>query len=77
MPNKNLAEKYGNIKLYSYFCKNNTKEVTMVYTKELLRVKNPSSRLLKLISNLRENKKEQMEKLRSMKPEDFDMRVSL
>lgn len=49
----------------------------MNYTKETLRITNPSSQLLDLIKKIRKNKRSEIEKLHDMKPEDFDIRVSL
>lgn len=49
----------------------------MNYTKKTIRIKNPSPKLLSLMERLRDNKREQLERLRRMKPEEFDMRISL
>lgn len=49
----------------------------MNYTQETLLVKKPSERLLKALEAIRENKRQQLQKLRDMKPDDFDVRVSL
>lgn len=49
----------------------------MSYTKETLVITNPSEKLLKAIEELRRNKLTQLEKLRNMKPEEFNRRVIL
>ena len=49
----------------------------MSYTKETLVISNPSEKLLRVIEELRRNKLEQLEKLRNMKPEEFNRRVIL
>ena len=49
----------------------------MSYTKEQIIISNPSEKLLKAMRELRENKLEQLEKLRNMKPEEFSRRVIL
>ena len=49
----------------------------MTYTKDTLVIEKPSSKLLKALEVLRRHKMEQLEKLRNMKPEDFDRRVIL
>lgn len=49
----------------------------MNYTQETLLVKKPSARLLKALEAIRENKRQQLQKLRDMKPDDFDVRVSI
>ena len=49
----------------------------MSYTKETLVISNPSEKLLRAIEELRRNKLEQLEKLRNMKPEEFNRRVIL
>ena len=49
----------------------------MSYTKETLVISNPSEKLLKAIEELRRNKLAQLEKLRNMKPEEFNRRVIL
>ena len=49
----------------------------MSYTKETLVINNPSEKLLKAIEELRRKKLERLEKLRNMKPEEFNRRVIL
>ena len=49
----------------------------MSYTKETLVISNPSEKLLKAIEELSRNKLAQLEKLRNMKPEEFNRRVIL
>ena len=49
----------------------------MSYTKETLVISNPSEKLLKAIEELRRNKLAKLEKLRNMKPEEFNRRVIL
>ena len=49
----------------------------MSYTKETMVISNPSEKLLKAIEELRRNKLEKLEKLRNMKPEEFNRRVIL
>ena len=49
----------------------------MSYTKETLVITNPSEKLLKAIEELRSNKLAKLEKLRNMKPEEFNRRVIL
>lgn len=49
----------------------------MTYTKEPIVINNPSEKLLKVVEKLRRNKQTQLEKLRSMKPEEFTRRVIL
>ena len=49
----------------------------MSYTKEPLVISNPSEKLLKAIEELRRNKLAKLEKLRKMKPEEFNRRVIL
>lgn len=49
----------------------------MAYTKETLVIEKPSEKLLEALKVLREHKMEQLEKLRNMKPEDFNRRVIL
>lgn len=49
----------------------------MNYTKKTLRISNPSPKVIKVLEELRRNKMEQLERLHNMKPEDFDIRVSL
>lgn len=49
----------------------------MAYTKETLVINKPSEKLLKTIEELRKHKLAQLEKLRSMKAEDFSRRVIL
>ena len=49
----------------------------MAYTKETLVVSNPSEKVLKAVEELRKYKLSQLQKLRSMKPEDFSRRVIL
>ena len=49
----------------------------MSYTKETLVISNPSEKLLKAIEELRRNKLAKIEKLRKMKPEEFNRRVIL
>ena len=51
--------------------------VHMSYTKETLVISNPSEKLLKAIEELRGNKLAKIEKLRKMKPEEFNRRVIL
>ena len=52
-------------------------EDIMSYTKEPLVISNPSEKLLKAIEELRRNKLAKLEKLRNMKPEEFNRRVIL
>ena len=52
-------------------------EDIMSYTKEPLVINNPSEKLLKAIEELRRNKLAKLEKLRNMKPEEFNRRVIL
>ena len=49
----------------------------MAYTKETLVISNPSEKLLKAVERLRVHKRAQLEKLRSMKSEEFSRRVIL
>ena len=49
----------------------------MSYTKETLVINNPSEKVLKAIEELRRSKLAQLEKLRNMKPEEFNRRVIL
>ena len=49
----------------------------MTYTKDTLVIKKPSAKLLEALKVLRRHKMEQLDKLRNMKPEDFDRRVIL
>ena len=49
----------------------------MSYTKEMLVISNPSTKMLKAIEELRRNKLAKIEKLRKMKPEEFNRRVIL
>ena len=49
----------------------------MAYTKETLVISNPSEKVLKAVDELRKYKLSQLQKLRSMKPEDFSRRVIL
>ena len=49
----------------------------MSYTKEPIVINNPSSKLLEALEVLRKHKKEQLEHLRNMKPEEFNRRVIL
>ena len=49
----------------------------MSYTKDPLVISNPSEKLLKAIEELRRNKLAKLEKLRNMKPEEFNRRVIL
>ena len=49
----------------------------MSYTKETLVISKPSAKLLKAIEELRKDKLAQLEKLRNMKPEEFNRRVIL
>ena len=49
----------------------------MAYTKEALVISNPSEKLLKVVEKLRTYKHTQVEKLRSMKSEEFSRRVIL
>ena len=49
----------------------------MTYTKDTLVIEKPSAKLLEALKVLREHKMEQLEKLRNMKPEDFNRRVIL
>ena len=49
----------------------------MPYTKETLVISNPSDKLLKAVEELRLHKLAQLEKLRNMKPEEFNRRVIL
>lgn len=49
----------------------------MNYTKRTIRIKNPSPRLLSLMDRLKDNKREQLERLHNMKLEEFGYRVSL
>lgn len=49
----------------------------MRYTKDILRITKPSQRLLELMEKLKDNKRQQLERLRKMNPEDFEMRVSI
>ena len=49
----------------------------MAYTKDTLVIEKPSAKLLEALKVLREHKMEQLEKLRNMKPEDFNRRVIL
>lgn len=49
----------------------------MSYTKETMVISNPSKKMLKAIEELRRNKLAQIEKLRKMKPEEFNRRVIL
>jgi hypothetical protein len=49
----------------------------MSYTKEPLVISNPSEKFLKAIEELRRNKLAKLEKLRNMKPEEFNRRVIL
>lgn len=49
----------------------------MNYTKDTLRIEHPSAKLLETLQIIRENKQQQLEKLRNMKPEEFGMRISL
>lgn len=49
----------------------------MSYTKEPIIIDNPSKELLEVVKNLKERKRSQLEKLRSMKPEDFSCRIIL
>ena len=49
----------------------------MAYTKETLVISNPSEKVLKAVDELRNYKLSQLEKLRSMKPEEFSRRVIL
>lgn len=51
--------------------------IPMAYTKETLVVSNPSEKVLKAVEELRKYKLTQLQKLRSMKPEDFSRRVIL
>lgn len=51
--------------------------ILMAYTKETLVVSNPSAKVLKAVEELRKYKLAQLQKLRSMKPEDFSRRVIL
>ena len=53
------------------------KKSNMSYTKETLVISNPSEKLLKAMEELRLHKREQLEKLRNMKPEEFSRRVIL
>ena len=50
---------------------------SMAYTKETLVISNPSEKVLKAVDELRKYKLSQLEKLRSMKPEEFSRRVIL
>lgn len=52
-------------------------DMGMSYTKEIIVISNPSAKLLKAIEELRRNKLAQLEKLRNMKPEEFNRRVIL
>ena len=49
----------------------------MSYTKETIVISTPSQKMLKAIEELRRNKLAQIEKLRKMKPEEFNRRVIL
>ena len=49
----------------------------MAYTKKTLVINNPSEKLLKAVEKLRKHKQAQLEKLRSMKSEEFSRRVIL
>jgi len=49
----------------------------MTYSEETLVISSPSKKLLKAVDELRRLKYAQLEKLRSMKPEDFSRRVIL
>ena len=49
----------------------------MSYTKEPIVINNPSEKLMKAIEELRRNKLAKLEKLRNMKPEEFNRRVIL
>ena len=49
----------------------------MSYTKEPIVINNPSDKLLKVVNELKERKRSQLEKLREMKPEDFSCRILL
>lgn len=46
-------------------------------TKKTIRITNPSPKLIDLMERLKDNKREQLEKLNNMKPEEFGYRVSL
>ena len=59
-----------------YLCSIKNKS-NMSYTKETLVISNPSEKLLKAMEELRLHKREQLEKLRNMKPEEFSRRVIL
>lgn len=49
----------------------------MSYTKNTLRIENPTPKLLDLMQKLRKRKQIQVQKLHGMKPEEFGMHVSL
>lgn len=49
----------------------------MSYTKEPIVISNPSEELLETVTNLKERKCSQLEKLRKMNPEDFSCRILL
>lgn len=67
---------FGRYKNSLYFCTVNI-DRCMSYTKETLVISNPSEKLLKAIEELRRNKLAHLEKLRNMKPEEFNRRVIL
>ena len=49
----------------------------MTYTKDTLVISNPSTKVMKAVEELRKYKLAQLQKLRSMKPEEFSRRVIL
>lgn len=49
----------------------------MAYTKDTLVISKPSKKVLNALEELRRHKLEQLDKLRNMKPEEFNRRVIL
>ena len=51
------------------------KKENMDYTKETVVVSNPSENVLRTLKHLQNRKREQLKRLRGMKPEEFSCRI--